>query len=64
MRRTRTDFEVLEQMGNRLRKCRQKQKLTQAQVAERLGIPTNNYGRVENGKQGCKWKDSDSLPKF
>ena len=61
-------------MVQNLRKIRLSRRLTQAEVAERAGITTNHYARIERGvaipsaitiaalAKGLKVKSSDILP--
>ncbi len=37
-------------LGNKIREFRKKQKLTQEQLAERIGIETNTLSNIETGK--------------
>lgn len=38
-----------EQIGRNLKKAREKLRLTQAEVAEKAGLHTNYYARIERG---------------
>ena len=61
-------------MVQNLKKIRLSQRLTQAEVAEKAGITTNHYARIERGAavpsavtiaalaRGLKVKSSDILP--
>ena len=42
--------EFRKEVGNKLKKAREKAKLTQVEVAEKAGISTNYYACVERGK--------------
>lgn len=41
----------LHMIGSRLREAREKRHLTQAEMAEKLGIHTNSYGNFERGTE-------------
>ena len=41
----------LHMIGSRLREAREKRHLTQAEMAEKLGIHTNSYGNFEGGTE-------------
>jgi transcriptional regulator with XRE-family HTH domain len=45
----RKDWELAQQIGRAARQARMRLKWTQADVAERIGIQTEVYGRVERG---------------
>ncbi len=47
----RRSAESLEFIGRRLREIRKARRLSQQEVAERVGIPQSNLSRIENGKQ-------------
>ena len=38
-----------EEIGKNIKKAREKMKLTQAEVAEKVGIHVNYYARIERG---------------
>jgi transcriptional regulator with XRE-family HTH domain len=42
-------------LGRALRKLRDQAKLTQEQLAERIGIDLTYVSRVERGKRGVRW---------
>jgi len=42
--------EFRKEVGNKLKKAREKAKLTQVEVAEKAGISTNYYACVERGE--------------
>ena len=44
------DPALAERIGSRARACREAAKLTQADVAERVGLQVEVYGRLERGK--------------
>lgn len=39
--------------GKRIKQIRKNEKLTQEQMAERLCISLEHYGKLESGKRGC-----------
>lgn len=43
--------EARKDLGRKLKKARQKAKLTQAQVAEKAGLSVNYYATVERGEE-------------
>jgi len=47
-----TSNNTLSYIADHLRQARQKQRLTQADVAEKAGISTNFYARIERGETG------------
>lgn len=63
-----------EELGKNIKKARQKSKLTQAELAEKAGIHTNYYARLERGEvnpsmeiveniaKALKVKSSDIMP--
>lgn len=63
-----------EELGKNIKKARQKAKLTQSELAEKAGIHTNYYARLERGEvnpsmeiveniaKALKVKSSDILP--
>ncbi len=48
------DNEQIKQMGKRIKECRKKKKLTQSQLADILGISTDQVSNIELGKSACK----------
>jgi transcriptional regulator with XRE-family HTH domain len=47
-----TSNNTLTYIADHLRQARQKQHMTQAEVAEKAGISTNFYARIERGETG------------
>lgn len=45
-----------QEIGTRLRDCREKLHLTQAQMADKLEMSTNYYGQIERGQKGLSIK--------
>jgi transcriptional regulator with XRE-family HTH domain len=45
------DIEILQMFGDNLRKCREKRKLTQEQLAYEAGFSRSYYTEVETGKR-------------
>lgn len=45
------DEKIRKDLGNKLKKAREKEQLTQAEVAEKAGIHVNYYARVERGEE-------------
>jgi transcriptional regulator with XRE-family HTH domain len=48
------DNEQIKQMGKRIKECRKKKKMTQSQLADILGISTDQVSNIELGKSACK----------
>lgn len=48
------DNEQIKQMGKRIKECRKKKKMTQSQLADILGISTEQVSNIELGKIACK----------
>lgn len=48
------DVHKMKEMGERIRKVRKTKLLTQAQLAEILGISKDQMSNIENGKSACK----------
>ena len=52
------------QLGLRIKELRKRQKLTQAQLAELIGMETTNLCKLENGGQLPKEENIEKLAKF
>lgn len=48
------DNEQIKQMEKRIKECRKKKKMTQSQLADILGISTEQVSNIELGKIACK----------
>lgn len=48
------DSNQIRAMGNRIKKIRKKHKMTQEQLAELLGITSDQISNIELGKSACK----------
>lgn len=51
-------------LGNKIREFRKKQKLTQEQLAEKIGIETNTLSNIETGKSFMSFKVFQKLPEI
>lgn len=54
---------TLETVGRKLRETREKQRLTQVQVAERADISTNHYAQIERGEANASLETLESILK-
>lgn len=45
------DENIFKDLGSKLKRAREKAKMTQAEVAEKAGIHVNYYARVERGEE-------------
>ncbi len=51
-------------LGKKLKEAREKLKLTQEQVAQKVGVSTNWYARVERGEENAAQDTQEALFKF
>jgi transcriptional regulator with XRE-family HTH domain len=51
------------QLGTNLRKIREKNGLTQAQVAEKANIHVNFYARIERGEENPSYETLEKIAK-
>ena len=54
---------IFKDLGNKLKRVREKAKLTQAEVAERAGIHVNYYARIERGEENPTYEKLESIKK-
>lgn len=54
---------TLETVGQRLREAREKQHLTQVEVAEKADISTNHYAQIERGEANASLETLESILK-
>jgi transcriptional regulator with XRE-family HTH domain len=50
-------------LGNKLRKIRENEKLTQAEVASKAGVHVNYYARIERGEHNPSFAKLESILK-
>jgi len=48
------DVDKMKEMGQRIKDIRKKRSLKQSELAEELGISTDQMSNIENGKSACK----------
>lgn len=53
----------LQTIGRKLRKAREKQHLTQAEVAEKADISTNHYAQIERGEANASIETLENILK-
>ncbi len=53
--------EIVKIFGQRLKQAREKANLTQAELAEKVGLSTNFVGMVERGERNTKFANVYSL---
>ena len=56
--------DLRQEIGARLRECRKSKNLTQAQVAQKLNIPQQQYMRYENGHFAPSYENLIALCKL
>jgi transcriptional regulator with XRE-family HTH domain len=49
--------EIKEQLGEYIRLCRDKHKLSQEELAGRVGLSTHHISKIENGKTSAKFEN-------
>jgi len=54
---------IFKNLGDKLKRLREKAKLTQAEVAERAGIHVNYYARIERGEENPTYEKLESIKK-
>lgn len=57
------DTQVRKNLGKKLRDAREKEGLTQAQVAEKAGTHVNYYARIERGEENPSYEILHSILK-
>lgn len=60
---SKNDGKTYKELGDKLRKARQKAKLTQAQLAEKAGVGTNYYATIERGESNPSYEILQSIKK-
>lgn len=54
---------IRRELGERLRRAREKAELTQAEVAERSGVHVNHYARIERGEENPSFEKLQAIMK-
>ena len=55
--------DTLQTIGRKLRETREKQRLTQVEVAENADISTNHYAQIERGEANASLETLESILK-
>lgn len=55
--------DILQIVGRKLREVREKQRLTQVEVAEKADISTNHYAQIERGEANASLETLESILK-
>lgn len=55
--------DTLQTIGRKLRETREKQRLTQVEVAEKADISTNHYAQIERGEANASLETLESILK-
>ena len=54
---------IFKDLGDKLKRLREKAKMTQAEVADKAGIHVNYYARIERGEENPTYEKLESIKK-
>ena len=57
------DENIFKDLGDKLKRAREKAKMTQAEVAAKAGIHVNYYARIERGEENPTYEKLESIKK-